>query len=370
MAKGKPTDGLYLRKDGVYEKSAYVKGKRIMFRSTDPDEVWRKYYTSQEEIAKGKLFPEAADAWFAEHSITWRSGTLASYKASYVRCKERFSEKRVTEIEASDIYAFLLYLKGMNMSRKTVLKHLSVMRMIFNHVIMQPDSPRRDNPTQFVSLPVNLPRSKRTPPTEEQMALVKAGFDNPDGLLAAFFVYSGARLGEALAIQGRHLRKNKIIIDQEVVWASNRPEVMPYTKTEAGERNIGVMKQLKKLLPKQLGPDEFLFGGESPWTKSMYVKRWASWCASVGLAHKEEYVEHYKGKEFVRTRWKADITPHQLRHEYASRCFEAGVDEMVTAQLMGHTTSQMTRSIYQHVRPRQVDDATAKLDALEAKATQ
>ena len=32
--------GLYLRKDDVYEKILNINGKRVAFRSKDPNEVW------------------------------------------------------------------------------------------------------------------------------------------------------------------------------------------------------------------------------------------------------------------------------------------------------------------------------------------
>lgn len=361
------TEGLYLRADGVYEKVKTVKGARYPFRSRDPKEVWKQYLNFEERQQKGPLFPDIADEWYALNEKDWRPGTIKTYKPITKRCKEYFANQRITELEAPDIKNFLLWLKSHGYFEKTVKNHLSVVNMIFVHSITCDDHWRKDNPAEYVKIPIDLPKKKRKPPTEEQVKKIKSGLQNQYGLLAAFFLYSGARLGETLAIQGKHLG-DRIIVEQELVWdSSGRPSVMPYAKTEAGERDIGMLAPLKALLPK-IKPNQYLFGDDKPWTKSQCSYRWRMWCRSVGLAHPEKRLEKRKnGKEYEMTIWKADVTPHQLRHEYASKCFEAGVDEKVAAQMFGHSDSSTMRQIYQSIRSRQIEDATKKMNALEEK---
>ncbi|MBS7299062.1 MAG: tyrosine-type recombinase/integrase [Eubacteriales bacterium] len=43
------------------------------------------------------------------------------------------------------------------------------------------------------------------------------------------------------------------------------------------------------------------------------------------------------------------MTPHQLRHAYATILYEAGIDEKDAQELMGHTSIQLTRDIYTHI---------------------
>ena len=360
----KNAHGLYLRPDGVYEKIKTINGKRYPLRSTDPDEVWRQYYNLEQLPTQGPLFSDIVQEWYNHNEPAWRPGTTRTYKPATERIKDYFAGYRVCELEAPDIRNFLFWLKDKKFSEKSVKKYLSIVSMAFIYAITCDDHWRKDNPAQYVQIPSDLPKKKRRPPTDEQMRKVREGLSNPLGLLPAFFIYSGARLGEALGIQGKHIVGNTITIEQELTWPSNKPVIVPYVKTEAGERDIGVLDALMQMLPRNLKPDEFLFGGKQPWRKSTFDSNWVRWCRSVGLAHPKKHIDK-NGKEI--TKWRADITPHQLRHEYASMCFEAGIDEKVASTMFGHSDPTTMRNIYQNIRSRQISDAIEKMNQLETE---
>ena len=44
------------------------------------------------------------------------------------------------------------------------------------------------------------------------------------------------------------------------------------------------------------------------------------------------------------------LTPHGLRHMFATVGLEAGVDVLYAAELLGHSSPAITQSIYQHTR--------------------
>lgn len=361
MAKRKAEIGLYKRPDDVYEKTKTVKGKRYNFYSKDPEEVWRQYYSFQDQQTKGPLFSVLGDEWYMQNLPNWRRGTVKAYNPALARAKDYFEGRRITEIEAPDVKNYLRWLKDKGFAEKTIKNHLTVVNGVFLHAIVCDGHWRKDNPAEYVSLPNDLPKKKRKPPTDEQIKRVRQGLKNEDGLLAAVFMYSGARLGEALALQGRHLG-TRIIVEQEISFDGNQPVIEPYTKTEAGERDIGALDALIQLLPKNIKPDEFLFGGKAPWTYNVYRRKWTNWCRSVGLATQVTRL-NYKKKKI--TEWVPNITPHQLRHEYASLCFEAGIDEKVAATMFGHADSTTMRQIYQSIRSRQIEAATIKMNELE-----
>ena len=56
-------------------------------------------------------------------------------------------------------------------------------------------------------------------------------------------------------------------------------------------------------------------------------------------------------KQTARTKgvyYEKPVTPHVLRHTFATRCFEAGLDIKEVQRLMGHATPEITLGIYTH----------------------
>lgn len=51
--------------------------------------------------------------------------------------------------------------------------------------------------------------------------------------------------------------------------------------------------------------------------------------------------------------YKASVTAHQFRHEYASILYAEGIGEMEAQKLMGHADISTTRKVYTHIRERQ-----------------
>ena len=56
------------------------------------------------------------------------------------------------------------------------------------------------------------------------------------------------------------------------------------------------------------------------------------------------------------------ITPHQLRHAFATILFDAGIDVKVAQELLGHSSIQVTRDIYTHIRKGRMESTAETLN--------
>ena len=61
-----------------------------------------------------------------------------------------------------------------------------------------------------------------------------------------------------------------------------------------------------------------------------------------------------------------DVTPHTLRHSYATGMLEAGVDLLTISRLLGHS-SFATTTIYLHVRRQHFDRLPSPIDWLPVR---
>ena len=61
---------------------------------------------------------------------------------------------------------------------------------------------------------------------------------------------------------------------------------------------------------------------------------------------------------------RALISPHTLRHNYITMCWEHGLDPYETMKLVGHASIKTTMDIYTHLSEVQMTKTAAKLDAM------
>ena len=321
----------YVRPDGLHESIIRINGKRKAFRGKTDKEVWEKIKAfdrtaAEKEAAAASTFSAAAEAWWAEIEPTLQHNTAKSYKPAYERAKAEFGPRSVANITAQQIDEYIRDFASTR-ARKTVVTQLQIIRQILRKA--EVDGKLKYNPASAVTPPRNLPRSRREAPDKEQIQRIKAGIKLPFGLFAALIYYTGCRRGEALALTGADIdRKNNLIyIRKSVYYMGNSPHIKE-PKTEKGIRTVPLLDALAAALPRKL-PKGYLFAGTDgrPLTDSQFKVMYREDKAVSGVT----------------------VTPHQIRHGYATALFESGIDPKTAQALLGHAQLSTTMDIYTHV---------------------
>lgn len=361
------------RKDGRYRVSVLTKdGKRKYFYGKTQSEALRKLRDYTGEAEKAPLFGDVALEWLRQYEKTVTFKTMAHYNPAYDRVIEHFGESEITDIEAAEVQAFLNRLKDLGYSSSYIKAHRAIISRVMNFEILKKNGALKTDPTAAVKTP-RVPKKKIHAATPEQEMTVIRSIDLPFGLYAFFLLYTGCRSQEALAVQWKDIDfdNNRIQIDKAVTFPHNQA-VIKGTKTEQGNRIIPLLSPLKDelLKAKQDNGLLFVFGGEKPLSQQAYSKRWRQYTLAAGF--RKEYFVDAKGNrleslsELQRIPHKrvVDIllTPHQLRHSFATMCFEAGLGPEDAQKFLGHADIKTTVNIYTDIRQSKQDAAAEKLD--------
>ncbi len=349
MAKKINYAALYtLRSDGRYQ--GYYRdadGKRHAVNDRDPEMLHRKI--AELEAPPPLTFRDIAQAWQRWIWPRLRAGTQVCYNPAYNRAVELFGDRVATDIEPYEIKNHLERLKAQDYSAKTVKTQLIVYRHIYRNAIVDPEMGRqiRTNPADSVTVPQGLKRpAKREAPEDEIIAVVRQRYRDYFGLFPLFLLATGFRRGEALAVRWRDIDLEAEIIScaRQISYEGGAPRVT-LPKTLAGIRTVPLLPDLKIALdvPEDVRGDDYVFHGEDP-TKPMQLstfrRRWSHYCREHNLP---------------------GLTPHVLRHSYATMLFEAGVDVYTAQRLLGHADIETTMAVYTHLREQKQNESIEKL---------
>lgn len=356
MAKEK----YYKRPDGLYEVSRTINGKRVRFRGKTCREVDQRILAYQEERQRGRTFPAVADEWYKEHEQAIRYSTYRVYGFALDRLKAAFPGD-IREIKPLDCKRYLTAFEKQGYAKNTVQIELTVMKQIFRHAVLAGDLDV--SPAAEVQHGKHLPRAKRGALTEEQEAKVEACREGDFWLFGLMLLYTGMRRGELLALNWQDIdRKAGVIhVTKKINYAYGAPHLEEFLKSDNGLRDVPILDELAKALPKvdRLGPIFCNDRGEYL-SASQLHQAWRRYCKAAGLTV-WDYDESGKPVEIPA------ITPHCLRHSFATILYEAGLDPKAAAALVGDT-EQVVAGVYQELRSSKRKTDVEKINAfLEAR---
>lgn len=340
--QGSGTGSIYKRGD-KWRGQITVNGRRMSYTSAKKKDVidWIAEVRSDPNIPKPKniTVEELGNQWLEKV----KKPTLTPQ--SYYLLEHQFTghlypylgDRQVQHLTKDEIETFYQKSFQGNFSPKTIdnfrkrFKSLLEYAVEENIILVNPHS------KAIVRKPKTV--SKVQAYTEaEQAKIIKylKANQTTENILFYLLLTTGMRVSEACALQWSDVdfKEKSVNITKSVVHADGYNKIQSHPKTASSVRKVYVTETQVKVLKvcrqtfNQESSQIFTQNGGTIFTSKYLRPRWQKICAELGIP--------YYGI-------------HCLRHTFATRALEKGVDIKTVSAILGHKSVVTTMNLYQHV---------------------
>lgn len=360
-----------LHSNGLLYTTLSIKGKKHFIYGSTPEEVDAKYTEMKYQNNQGYNIND--NPKMEEYMIRWYNAfkkgkgaikTQEMYRNCInVHINPALGNYKVKEVGVTQVQELLSNIKS---SKSLAHKVRITLNQIFNAAIM--DRLRTFNPVLGCEV-VAPDDPKRAFLSENQRNLLLEVLNGHRSYPLIFtLLYTGMRMGEALALLWSDVDfKNGVIrIHKALEFDKSKPKNKD-PKTERGFREIPMNDDLLDYLKKRKR--------ETKQKKSLYVfyghagglmgqteiKRiWRKARKRIDTWFKEN---NEKPKSEMKSIEEFTLTFRLLRHTFCTGLYDAGIDEVSAADIMGHDVKIM-REIYTHISEGRKKKTIVKLQNL------
>jgi integrase/recombinase XerD len=276
------------------------------------------------------------DAVWMERGLS--PNTLAAYRADLTALERWLEEREQTLMAAQrgDLLAFMASRVQAGARPRSTARQLSSFRRFYRYLVR--DGQLREDPTAQIAMPKvgrSLPRSLTEEEVEALLAApaVSDPLGHRDRTMLEVLYATGLRVSELVNLKLVQVNLNQGVL--KIVGKGDRERLIPL-----GEEAVQWVQQFLQgprveiLLERQT---DFLF----PTRRGDRMTRQAFW----------HIIKRYARKAGV----SKELSPHTLRHAFATHLLNHGADLRVVQMLLGHSDLSTTQ-IYTHVARERLKD--------------
>lgn len=370
----KQSSGLYRTKVKIGVDAAgkdvvkWVSGKTKKELEEAKQEVVR-FYINGEGLAEDQLFGVYAQTWFKAKRVNLSASTIESYRTALNRhILPVYGTRNLRAIKPTELQNFLNEFAGTSTTKITMIK--ATLHGIFEAACV--DRILKDNPMDHVKKPnARESAEKRALTQAERERIQQVAATHPRGAYLAALYYLGARPGEVRGLQWGDFDwdDHYVSITRDIDYKDGAKAGT--LKTKQSRRTVPVPPALEALLkPLQGDPGAFVFSGPNSGTalsKTCAERLWVELMCECDLVRPTIEGENKFVSKDIRSRFVPLITPHVMRHNYITLCWENGFDVYLTQKLVGHKSIKTTMDIYTHLSDKQLEKAKMQVTDMFSK---
>ena len=272
--------------------------------------------------------------------LTVEKGLSLNTVNSYLDDLKRFfmyfkDKKKVSELSPYDLNSFVNYELNSGLTVPTALRRLSSIRSFYSFLkkegYYEGELPEVDPPKKPKELPNCLS-------VEEVESLLEApNMKSPSGIrdkaMLELMYASGLRVSELLNLEKRNVNLNKGII---TIFGKGAKERKVPMGDFALEYVVKYLNEVRDLFHGKDSKYLFLNRQGKPLSRVYFFKQIRKYAESVGI--------------------ETQISPHTLRHCFATHMLEGGAELRAVQEMLGHTNIATTQ-IYTHISTKRIINA-------------
>jgi site-specific recombinase XerD len=255
--------------------------------------------------------------------------TANSYISMFEKFINHYKEKKLIDLDENDIRNYLQFLAGKKLSGSTLNMAVNSIKFYYEKVLGMPQ--------RFYS--IERPRSANKLPKVISKEEVKQIIDNTNNLkhwcIVSLLYSTGLRRAELVSLKFANIDSKRMVIHVE--GAKGNKERLTILSPK-------VLKHLR-IYFKIYKPKVFLFEGPN-------AKQYSA-----------ESVLKIVKNAAKRAKIRMVVTPHVLRHSFATHLLEAGVDLRYIQVLLGHSSTKTTE-IYTRVAINNINAIKSPIESL------
>lgn len=362
-------ENIYKRRDGRYE-GRYVIGRTERGRTRFGYVYAHSYHQARAAlILKKAQFQTEAQKDFGQSALrmdqlmqTWlaqwaqprvRPSTYANYCRLAKHVLIGLGGIRLDRLSSRDISDFFARPPFCSMACSTQRSLLRLLRSALKQAAQV--GRIGQNPAAMIRMKTGYAPDQRVLTRREQALLTRWAMEK-ESLPVLIALYGGLRIGEisALCWQDVSWAEKTLTVSRAAqrLYDPNREGsrlILGRPKSQAAQRTVplpGFLLRMLKARQAAGGDETFVFGRNgAPADPRTLQYRLAAMAQRLGLT----------GVHF-----------HTMRHAYATRLLECGIDVKTVSELLGHSSPQITLACYAHATQEQKRQAVKRLEKLIA----
>jgi integrase/recombinase XerC len=269
--------------------------------------------------------------------------TIRAYKVDLEQFFESVDSKlKLSQISINNIQQFIQELSRNKMSERTLSRKLASIKSLFKYLVRQEEVPV--NIAKLVKSPKIPKRLPNYLSSTEIASLLDYPYgesfkDSRDRLILELFYATGLRISELIKIKCAHIQLESGTI--KVLGKGNKERVVIFGAT-ASEILRTYLMQRGELKQYELSP--YLFPQIK---KSIDGSMKSHIHVRTVFNIVKKYIRQISSDE--------KLSPHSLRHSFATHLLDNGADLMAVKDLLGHASLSSTQ-IYTHVQVKKLKE--------------